>query len=40
MSTLEVQRLGKRFPVRGAGLRREMLRRASRTCRSRCAPAT
>ena len=25
MSTLEVQRLGKRFPVRGAGLRREML---------------
>ena len=25
MSTLEVQHLGKRFPVRGAGLRREML---------------
>ena len=25
MSTLEVQRLGKRFPVRGAGLKREML---------------
>jgi peptide/nickel transport system ATP-binding protein len=25
MSTLEVQRLGKRFPVRGIGLRREML---------------
>src|SRR6185295_6674806 len=25
MSTLEVERLGKRFPVRGAGLRREML---------------
>ena len=25
MSTLEVQRLGKRFPIRGAGMRREML---------------
>ena len=25
MSTLEVQRLGKRFPVRGTGLRRETL---------------
>jgi len=25
MSTLEVHRLGKRFPVRGAGLKREML---------------